>query len=100
MGDWVLAVLIGAAFGLVVGVKIAQGSNAKQSVRGGLPAQVLHYLAGAALSAMLPYIIAGIILGLHFVALFGTALGFLALAALALLLHAVFEQRVETPAAR
>jgi hypothetical protein len=46
---------------------------------------------------MLPFIIAGIILGLRFLALFGTALGCLALTALFLLIYAGIERA--TPSA-
>ncbi len=91
MTEWVIAVLIGVAIGLVIGVKIARDSNARQPVLGGVPAQVFHYLACAGLTGMLPFIIAGIVVGLSFLALFGTALGFLALTGVFLLVHAGFE---------
>lgn len=91
--SWLLAVVIGAACGLVIGIKIARESNKKQPVLGGLPAQIFHYLACAGLTGMLPFIIAGIIVGLSFWALFGTALGFLALTGLFLVIHALFERR-------
>ncbi len=98
MNDWLIAVLIGVVLGLALGVKIARDSNAEQPVRGGMLAQVFHYLACAGLSGMLPFIIAGIIVGLPFVKLFGTALGFLALTAVFLLVHAGTE-RTALPAA-
>ncbi len=91
MSDWMIAVLIGAAFGLVIGVKIARDSNARQPVQGGPLAQIFHYLASALLPAMLPYIITGLVVGLPFLTLFGTALGFLALTALSVLLYAAVE---------
>jgi hypothetical protein len=101
MSDWLLAVLIGAACGLVIGVKIARDSHQKQPVQGGLLAQVFHYLACAGLTGMLPYIIAGIIVGLPFLKLFGTALGFLAVTAAFLLVYATFENpRGAPPVAR
>ena len=92
MSEWIIAVLIGAACGLVLGVKIARDSEAKQPLQGGPLARVFHYLACASLTGMLPFIIAGIIVGLAFLALFGTALGFLAVTAVLLILHAVFER--------
>lgn len=91
MSDWLIAVLIGAAFGLVIGIKIARDSNAKLAVVGGPLAQVFHYLASASLTGMLPYIITGLIVGLSFLTLFGTAIGFLALTALFLLLYGLIE---------
>jgi hypothetical protein len=92
MNDWLIAVLIGAAIGLALGVKIARDSNAKQPVRGGAFARLFHYLACAGLSGMLPFIITGIIVGLPFVQLFGTAVAFLATTAVFLLVHAGAER--------
>lgn len=92
MTDWVIAVLIGAALGLVIGVKIARDSHARQPVRGGVVAKVFHYLACAGLTGMVPFIISGIVVGLSFLALFGTAVGFLALTGMFLLVHAGFER--------
>ena len=100
MSDWLIAVLIGIASGLVIGIKIARDSNAKLRVTGGPLAQVFHYLASASLTSMLPYIITGIIVGLSFLTLFGTAIGFLVLAGLFLLLYGVFERSAgATPSA-
>lgn len=99
MNDWLIAVLIGAALGLVIGIKIARDSHAKQPVMGSLLAQVFHYLACAGLTGMVPFIITGIIVGLPFVRLFGTAVGFLALTAAFLLIHATFERTSDSPSA-
>ena len=96
MEHWVIAVVIGAAFGLMIGVKIARDSHRKQPVQGSI-AQVFHYLACAGLASMLPFIIAGIVVGLRFLALFGTAVGFLALTAVFLLVYAGFERASGTP---
>jgi hypothetical protein len=41
---------------------------------------------------MLPFIIAGIVIGLPFLALFGTAVGFLALTGVSLLVYATVDQ--------
>ncbi len=99
MVNWLIAVTIGAAFGVVLGVKIARDSNAKLSVQGGAPAQLFHYLASASLSALLPYIIAGVVVGLSFLALVGTAVGFVALTGLFLLLYAAFERKTQASSA-
>jgi hypothetical protein len=92
MSDWLIAVLIGAALGLLIGIKIARDSNARQPVRGGALAQTFHYLACSGLTGMLPFIITGIIVGLPALLLFGTAVGFLALTAVFLLLDAAIER--------
>ncbi len=99
MGNWLLAVVIGAAVGAAVGGKIARDSNAKQAVQGGTAAQLFHYLACASLSALLPYIVAGLVLGLSFGALVGTAVGFVALTGAFLLFYATFERRTPSPSA-
>ncbi|MBN1565591.1 MAG: hypothetical protein JXA10_17230 [Anaerolineae bacterium] len=96
MSEWLIAIIIGAAFGLVVGAKIARDSSDAEPIQGGPLAELFHYLAGAGLSGMLPFIIAGIIVGLPFLKLFGTAVGFLALTAIFLLLHASFERGAAT----
>jgi ABC-type Fe3+ transport system permease subunit len=98
MEHWVIAVVIGAVFGLVIGVKIARDSHRRQPVQGSI-ARVFHYLACAGLASMLPFIIAGIVFGLRFLVLFGTAVGFLALTAVFLLAYASFEQTTGTPSA-
>jgi hypothetical protein len=92
MSDWWTAVLIGVTFGLVIGVKIARDSLAKESVRGGVLAQGFHYLACAGLTGMLPFIITGLVVGLPLVELFGTAVGSLAVTAGLLIGYAVIEQ--------
>ena len=103
MSDWLVAIIVGVAFGLVLGVKIARDSNAKQPVQGGPLARVFHYLACAGLTGMVPFIVAGIVVGLPFVKLFGTAVGFLALTGLFLLVSATLERperkRKRTPSA-
>ncbi|NDJ75261.1 MAG: hypothetical protein GYB65_03290 [Chloroflexi bacterium] len=92
MSDWLIVVLIGAACGVLLGIKVARDSRTKETVRGGTGADVFHYLASASMSSTLPFIIAGIVVGLRFVVLFGTAVGFLALTMTWLLLYASIEQ--------
>jgi hypothetical protein len=92
MNEWLIAVLIGAAIGLVLGIKIARDSNRKEPVLGGLVAHIAHYFACAGMSSTVPFIITGIIVGLHFLALFLTAVGFLALTGIMLLVDAVIER--------
>lgn len=99
MTHWLIAVIIGLAIGLAIGVRIARESSRKQPITGGLLAKMFHYLACAGLSTMLPFIIVGIIAGLSFLALFGTAVGFLAVTGLCLLIYAGFERATGTPSA-
>jgi len=92
MSDWLTALLIGAAIGLVVGIKIARDSHAKESVRGGAAASAFHYLACAGMSTTIPFIFAGIVVGLPFLKLFGTAVGILAVTFACLLVYAASER--------
>ena len=92
MHNWLIAVVIGAVLGALIGIRIARSSNAKQPVQGGLPAQVFHYFACAGFSSTVPFVITGLVVGLSFWALFGTAVGFLALTAIFLLIYAGFER--------
>lgn len=92
MSDWLLAVLIGIALGLVIGVKLARDSKKKQGLRGGAASEALHYLACAGIASVLPFVLAGIVLGLPFLTLLVTGAGFLAIVALALLIFAALEQ--------
>lgn len=99
MNEWLIAILIGVVLGLVLGVKIARDSHAKLAVKGGPLAQVFHYLASASLTGMPLYILTGIIVGLSFLKLFGTAVGFLVVTAVCLLIYAGIERTtVQTPA--
>jgi len=91
VSDWLLAVLIGAAFGLAIGVRLARDSKQKQGLRGGVVSEALHYLACAGIASVLPFVIAGIVLGLRFLTLLGTGVGFLAFVALVLLAFAAVE---------
>jgi len=102
MENWLMAIVTGVFLGLLIGVKIARDSSARQPVRGGAFARLFHYLACAGLTGMLPFIITGIAVGLPFLTLFGTALalGFLACTGLFLLVYAGFEARTgSAPAA-
>lgn len=92
MNEWLIALVIGAALGLVIGIKIARDSNEKEPVKGGAVAQLIHYLACAMLTSVPPYIITGLILGVGFIQLAGTGVVMLALTYAFLLLLATFER--------
>jgi hypothetical protein len=96
MSDWLTAVFIGLAIGLLLGVKIAHDSHKRQPVRGGVWGQVLHYLACSGLTSVLPFIITGLIVGVPFLQLFGTGIGLLALTAVFLVLYALIERSTTT----
>ena len=91
MSDWLAAVIIGAAVGLILGVQIARGSATKQPIQGGTAARLFHYLACVSLTGMPPFVLAGLLLGLPFLTLFSSALGFLAVTAVCLLAYAAAE---------
>lgn len=99
MLHWIFALIIGLAIGLAIGVRIARESNRKQPVKGGVMAQTFHYLACSGLSTLLPFIIVGAIFGLQFLVLVGTAVTFLLLTGLFLLIYAGFERTAGTPSA-
>lgn len=100
MSDWQTALVIGAAIGLLVGIKIARDSRAKESVRGGALAAAFHYLACAGMSTTIPFIITGIVVGLPFLKLFGTAVGILAMTFACLLVYAIDERNAPPAEAR
>lgn len=87
MTEWLIAVLIGVIIGLLLGVRIARESHRTQPIKGGALAVTFHYLACAGLTALLPFVLAGTILGVALLAVVGTVLGLLALTAIALLLY-------------
>ena len=62
MTEWLIAVIVGVAVGLLLGVKIARDSNKKQPVVGGPLAKTFHYLACAGLTGVLPFVITGLVL--------------------------------------
>ena len=94
MNDWILAVIVGVALGAVIGVKVSRDSIKKEPVRGGTLPQVMNYLASTSLTSVLPFVIAGLVVGLRFLTLFGTALGLIALTAVFLLIFGAVEPPV------
>jgi hypothetical protein len=98
MNDWLIAVFIGLAIGSVLGVKTAHDSHKKQPVVGGIVGQVLHYLACSGLTSVLPFVIAGVIVGLPILQVFGTGIGLLVLTAILLVIYALIERsKTHTP---
>ena len=96
MPNWLIALLIGGAFGLILGVFVAGKSAKEKPVRGGVLAKAFHYLGASAFVSVGPTVLVGSYLyKLHFFPrlLRGIGLGFglLAVAAVFLILYAVFE---------
>ncbi len=102
---WAVALLIGGAFGLVFGIFVARKSALEKSIQGGPLASLFHYLASSAFVAVAPTVLVGSILyKLHFFPrlLRGIGLGFglLAVAAIFILIYAVFEAQATRGEAR
>ncbi|MCB9437501.1 MAG: hypothetical protein H6673_10995 [Anaerolineales bacterium] len=94
---WSTAVLIGMAFGAVIGLYLRQQSLKEKKLYGGLFAEIFHYLACAMLGSMTPFIITAIVSGMRFLTMFGTAVGFLALGAVMVAVYGVFESQAPEP---
>jgi hypothetical protein len=92
MGDWLVAVLIGAGCGLALGIKIARGSLKVHPIQSGILAQAFHYLACAGLTSVLPFVLVGVVVGVPALKVIGTGVGFLALSFVFLLCYAVLER--------
>jgi hypothetical protein len=99
MVDWLIALVIGATLGLLLGIKIAHDSHKKQPVKGGLPAQVFHYLACSGMTSVAPFVIAGLVVGLSAWTMLATGVGLLALTFVFLMIDVVFERSARTPSA-
>ncbi len=95
MSDWMTAVLIGGCIGAVLGAGIARYSLKELRIQGGPVAQVLHYLACALFGSSTPFIITAIVVGLPFLMMFGTAVGFIATAGLMVYLYGIVESQAQ-----
>jgi hypothetical protein len=92
MPNWLIALLIGSALGLVFGIFVARKSIAEKPIQGGTPARILHYLAASAFLAAAPTVLIGAILfKLPFIQGFSLAIGLLMTAWIFLMIHALFE---------
>jgi len=90
--NWLIALLIGSALGLVFGIFVSRKSAAEKPIRGGSSARVLHYLAASAFLAAAPTVLIGaIVFKLPFVQGVSLALGLLLAAWIFLMIHALFE---------
>jgi hypothetical protein len=90
--NWFAVLLIGGAFGLIVGVFAARRSAAQKPVKGGLVANVFHYLGASAFVAVAPTVLIGVfVYRLPFLSSVGLGVGLLALVAVCLVIYGVFE---------
>ncbi len=91
---WLMALLIGGVFGLIVGVFVARTSAARKPIKGGPVANFFHYLGSSAFVAAAPTVLIGVILyRLPFWSSIGLAFGLLALVAVCLIIYGAFEVR-------
>jgi hypothetical protein len=92
----VLALLIGLGFALVLGYFTARGSARRERIHGGQAALVFHYIGAAAVTGVLPVVLASLILGGGFGLAFPLAVSFMLTGFLSLVIFAA----VEHPARR
>lgn len=97
-----IAILIGLAFGVVLGALAARSSARREKVYGGPLAQVFHYLGAALFVSALPGVLATVILGQGVLRAAAVGFGFVLLSLAMLLVYAVFERgaRAGLPAAQ
>ncbi len=103
--NWAVALLVGGAIGLIVGVFLARRSAKEQPIKGGPLANLFHYLAASAFVGVAPTVLIGT--ALYHAPFFprllqgiGLGLTLLATAAVCMLLYAVFEAPAQQREAR
>jgi hypothetical protein len=87
-----LAFLIGLGCGLVLGYFTARSSAKREKIYGGQTALIFHYIGAAAVTGVLPVVLASLILGGGFRTAFPLALSFMVTGFLALVVFAIIEQ--------
>lgn len=86
------ALMIGIAIGAVLGIFIARQSTRKNSIHGGILAQMFHFLGVVAISSTFPTVISGLIIGTGFLPAVVMALSLFVGGFVLLLGYAVFEK--------
>jgi hypothetical protein len=86
------AVLIGLAFGAVIGIYVARLSHDLDKIRGGTLAHIFHYLGVVCFVAVLPGVLASLILGGGFGLALPVGFGFVAASFIALVIYGAVEQ--------
>lgn len=92
MDRTLLGLLIGLGCGLVLGYFTARSSARRERIYGGQAALIFHYIGAAAVTGILPLVLATLILGGGFHTAFPLALSFMVTGFLALVIFAVIEQ--------
>ena len=92
MDRTLLGLLIGLGFGLVLGYFTARSSAQREKIYGGQTALIFHYIGAAAVTGILPLVLATLILGGGFSTAFPLAVSFMVTGFLALVIFAIIEQ--------
>jgi hypothetical protein len=91
---WLVTLVIGGVFGLIVGIFIARESAVRKPIKGGPLANGFHYLGSSAFVAAAPTVLIGVIFfRLPFLSSITLAFGLLALVVICLVVYGVFEVR-------
>jgi hypothetical protein len=92
MNNAILALAIGVSIAVVGGYNVAQKSSRQEKILGGPAARTFHFIGAAALTGVLPVILASLLLGLGFSTALPFALAFVATGWIGLILYAVVER--------
>jgi hypothetical protein len=86
------ALLIGFAFGVVLGLIIVRASHRAEAVRGGPLAHLFHFLGASMFASTLPTVLATVFLGGGFLQAVATAFALVVISLALLLIYALFER--------
>jgi hypothetical protein len=92
MDRTLLALLIGLGCGLVLGYFTARSSAKREKIYGGQAALIFHYIGAAAVTGVLPLVLASLIVGGGFGTAFPLAVSFMLTGFLSLVIFAIVEQ--------
>jgi hypothetical protein len=92
MNSALTALLIGVSAALILGYYVAQKSARQEKIHGGGAARVFHFVGAAAVSGVLPVVLATLFLGQGFRTALPFALAFLATGWAALFIYAALER--------
>ncbi len=87
-----VALLIGLGCAAVLGYFTARSSARREKIYGGQAARIFHYIGAAAVTGVLPVVLASLILGGGFGTAFPLAVSFMLTGFVALVIFAVIEQ--------
>lgn len=92
MNNTILALAIGLSIAVLFGYYVAQKSSRQEKILGGSAAQAFHFIGAAAITGILPVVLASLLLGLGLATALPFALAFLATGWIALFFYAVIER--------